>query len=92
MIGYAYVECMLYDIHSLKDKRSIIKKALHLIRHRYNVSIAELDYHDLWRRTAFGIAVVSISKTKAERILQQVIHTIEGQTELEVTIVEYEWL
>ncbi|MGM8214513.1 DUF503 domain-containing protein [Bacillaceae bacterium W0354] len=92
MIGFANVECILYDVHSLKEKRSIIKQVLHSIRNRYNVSITELDYHDMWQRTAFGIAVVSVSKVNAEKMLQQVIQIIENRTDLEVTIVEFEWL
>ncbi|MFD2638317.1 DUF503 domain-containing protein [Piscibacillus salipiscarius] len=92
MIGYVYVECMLYDAHSLKGKRSIIKQIIHQTQNKYNVSITELDFHDLWQRTAFGIAVVAKEKVMAEKSLQEVIRSIERRTDLEVTIVEYEWL
>ena len=92
MIGFVNIECLLYDVHSLKEKRSIIKQIIHSIRNRYNVSITELDYHDIWQRTAFGIAIVSVTKVNAEKVLQKVIRTIEQRTDLEVTIIEYEWL
>nr|WP_279401226.1 DUF503 family protein [Piscibacillus salipiscarius] len=54
--------------------------------------MTELDFHDLWQRTAFGIAVVAKEKVMAEKSLQEVIRSIERRTDLEVTIVEYEWL
>ncbi|PKR78664.1 DUF503 domain-containing protein [Halalkalibacillus sediminis] len=92
MIGYLYVECMIYDVQSLKSKRSVVKQTVHSIQNRYNVSITEIDYHDIWQRTAFGIATVSTQKVMAEKILQDVLAQIEGRTDLEVTIIEYEWL
>ncbi|WP_188205848.1 DUF503 domain-containing protein [Alkalibacillus aidingensis] len=92
MIGYAYVECLLYDVHSLKEKRSIIKQTMHQIRHKFNASITEMNYHDVWQRTAFGIAIVSREKVSAEQQLQQVIDLIDQRTDLDVTIIDYEWL
>ncbi|SEP58499.1 DUF503 domain-containing protein [Piscibacillus halophilus] len=92
MIGYVYVECMLYDVHSLKEKRSIIKQTIHQTQHKFNISITEMDFHDLWQRCAFGIAAVAKEKVMAEKTLQEVVRTIDQRTDLEVTIVEYEWL
>ncbi|TFB23170.1 DUF503 family protein [Filobacillus milosensis] len=92
MIGYVHVECMLYDVHSLKQKRSIIKQVIHQSRNKFNISISEIDYHDLWQRCAFGIAVVSVDKVMAEKTLQEVVRTIDQRTDLEVTVVDYEWL
>ncbi|GEL75834.1 DUF503 domain-containing protein [Tenuibacillus multivorans] len=92
MIGYVYVECMLYDVHSLKEKRSIIKQVIHQTRNRFNVSITEMDYQDLWQRCAFGIATVSSRQVINEKTLQEVVRWIDQRTDLEVTVIEYEWL
>ncbi|MGP4072205.1 DUF503 domain-containing protein [Piscibacillus sp. B03] len=92
MIGYVYVECMLYDVHSLKGKRSIIKQTIHQVHNKFNVSMTEIDFHDLWQRCAFGIAVVAKEKIMAEKTLQEVVRVIDNRTDLEVTIVDYEWL
>ncbi|RPF55952.1 DUF503 domain-containing protein [Aquisalibacillus elongatus] len=92
MIGYAYVECMMYDVHSLKEKRSILKQLIHQTRKKFNVSITEVEYHDLWQRCAFGVAIVSNQKVIAEKTLQEVVRHMDMRTDLEVTVVDYEWL
>ncbi|MCP8616481.1 DUF503 domain-containing protein [Salirhabdus salicampi] len=91
MIGYLEVECFLYDVHSLKGKRSILKKVISKVRQDYNVSISELKYHDLWQRTVFGIAFVSKERIQIERVLQSVLNTIDSFHDLEVTEYHQEW-
>ncbi|GAA0461594.1 DUF503 domain-containing protein [Alkalibacillus silvisoli] len=92
MIGYVYIECFLYDVHSLKEKRSIIKQVTNQVTKKFNVSMTEIEYHDTWQRAAFGVAVVSREKVKAEQILQQAVRLIDSSTDLDTTIIEYEWL
>lgn len=92
MIVYAEVECFLYHSQSLKDKRSIIKKVIHKIRHDFNVSIAEVDFHPLWQRTKFAIVTVSNEVTYAEKVMQEVMKCIDQVSELERTITTIERL
>ncbi|SET40412.1 hypothetical protein SAMN05421676_104309 [Salinibacillus kushneri] len=92
MILYLEIECFIYDTQSLKQKRSVLKRLIHKIRHLFNVSISELDYQDLWQRTAIGIAHVSSDKIQAEKVLQEVLKVVDSFTELEVTHKQFEWL
>jgi uncharacterized protein len=92
MIGYLEVDCHIYDTHSLKDKRSVIKKVMNRIRNQFNVSISELDHQDLWQRVALGIAHVSSDKVQAEKVLQEVLKVLDTFVELEVANKEFEWL
>ncbi|GLO66036.1 MULTISPECIES: DUF503 domain-containing protein [Oceanobacillus] len=92
MIVYAEIECMLYDGHSLKDKRSIIKKVISKLRQTSNVSVTELDFHDLWQRTKFGIVSISTDYVHAEKIIQHAIGQIDSFSELERTITNVERL
>lgn len=89
---YAEVECIMYDGHSLKDKRSIIKRALTNIRKKLNVAITELDYHDLWQRTKIGIVTISTDKVHAEKVIQQALDILDSIPELERTITNVERL
>ena len=86
MIVYAEVECMFYESQSLKQKRSTIKSIERRIRNDFNVSFAELDYHDLWQRTKLGIVTISNDKTQAEKVMQEVLKRIDSYVELERTI------
>jgi len=86
MIVYAEVECMLYEGQSLKEKRSIIKRINAKLRKSFNVSVAELDYLDLWQRTKFGIVTISNERVHAEQVIQSVLAVIDSFPELERTI------
>ncbi|HLS35365.1 MAG TPA: DUF503 domain-containing protein [Bacillota bacterium] len=90
MIVYAEVECLLYEGDSLKNKRSLIKRIVHKIRNELNVSIAEIDYQNLWRRIKFGIVTISNEKVHAEKMIQQTLEIIDSFPELERTITHVE--
>ncbi len=92
MIIYAEVECKLYEGHSLKQKRSVLKRLISKIQKEFNVSITELDYHDLWQRTKLGIAIVSNEYVYAEKVMQKVFETIDSFPELERTLTDVERL
>lgn len=86
MIIYAEVECMIYDVHSLKQKRSIMKRLVHKLRKDFNISIAELEHQDLWQRTKLGIVTIANELTYAEQVIQEVLRVIDSYPELERTI------
>lgn len=86
MIVYAEVECMLYDRHSLKQKRSVLKRLIKRLQQDFNVAVTELDYHDLWQRTKLGIVTISRETAYAEQVIQAVLKVIDTFTELERTI------
>lgn len=92
MILYAEVECMLYEGNSLKEKRSVLKRLMNNLRSRFNIAVTELDYHDLWQRTKFGIVTVSNDSLHAEKVMQEVLKTIDAFSELERTITNMERL
>lgn len=86
MIQYAEVECMIYDGQSIKDKRSLIKSIKSRLRNKLNISVSELDYHDLWQRTKLGIVTVSNDQVLAEKVIQEALRIIDSYPELERTI------
>ncbi|SFD79810.1 hypothetical protein SAMN05216238_104124 [Lentibacillus persicus] len=92
MIVYAEVECLLYESHSLKQKRSVIKRISAKLRNDLNVAVTELDYHDLWQRTQFGIVTLSNEKKHAEQVIQAALKLIDTFTEIERTITHVESL
>lgn len=92
MIFYAEVECLIYDGQSLKGKRSIIKRIIHKLRKDLNVSVAEIDFQDLWQRTKLGIVTVSNEKVHAEKVIQEALRIIDTYTEIERTITNIERL
>jgi len=92
MILYAEVECMLYEGNSLKAKRSVLKRVMNKLRQSFNVSVTELEFHDLWQRTKLGVVIISTDYVHAEKVIQQALHTIDSFSELERTITNIERL
>lgn len=90
MIVYAEVECMFYEGNSLKEKRSFMKRITAKLRKDFNVSIAELDYHDLWQRTKLGIVTISNERVFSEQVIQGVLDIIDSFPEIERTITNIE--
>jgi len=71
------VQLHMPESQSLKDKRQVVKSLKERVRNRFNVSIAEVDYIDLWQRCAIGIAVVSTTRAHAEETLSTAVQFIE---------------
>lgn len=92
MIYYAEVECIMYEGHSLKEKRSIIRRLLARLKQDLNVAAGELDYHDLWQRTKIGIVTLSNEKSHAEEVIQEALRIVDTFAELERTITNVEEL
>ena len=57
---------------SLKEKRHVVKTLTAAIRSKFNVSVAEVDHHDLWQRTTLAVAVASGEQYHAKRVLHEV--------------------
>jgi hypothetical protein len=60
------------ESHSLKDKRHFVKSLKDRLRSRFNVSVAEIDYQDLWQRGLVSAVTVSPDQAHAEQVLQNV--------------------
>jgi uncharacterized protein YlxP (DUF503 family) len=57
---------------SLKDKRQVLRSVIQTVRNKFNVSIAEVEYQDLWQRAAVGISCVAESVGHCRKVLQEV--------------------
>lgn len=92
MIVYTEFECMIYEGQSIKEKRSLIKRMTMKLRNDFNVSVAELDFHDLWQRTKLGVVTISNEYQHAEQVIQEVLRVIDSFPEIERTITNVERL
>lgn len=92
MIVYAEIECYLYGTQSLKQKRSLLRRLMSNIQKDFNVSISEIDYQDLWQRTKLGVVTVSNDYIFSEKVIQQVLKTIDQFSEIERTVTSVERL
>jgi uncharacterized protein YlxP (DUF503 family) len=71
-LGVARFEIFIPASTSLKDKRQILRKVTTVVRNKFNVSIAEVEYQDLWQRAALGVTCVAESMGHCRKVLQEV--------------------
>jgi uncharacterized protein len=74
----AYLIIEIPEVHSLKEKRSVIRPIIKRVQSRFNTSIAEIDNLDNWQVAGLGIACVSNSKRHAEEMVQNIVNFVEG--------------
>jgi len=71
--------------NSLKDKRQVSKSIIDKVRKRFNISIAEVDTHDIHQILTIGLAVVSGDTSHAQQSLNAVIRYMEEHISAELT-------
>jgi len=77
-VGVALVSFRLDEIHSLKEKRRIVKSLIEKSRNRFNVSVAEVADQDVHQKASIGIAVVGNDGRVLNSLLDRIIDFMEG--------------
>ena len=83
--GALQVDLRLDNTHSLKDKRSVLRKQIEKIRNAFGVSIHEVGDHDLYGNGQLGIAVAGSDAVQVEKVLQPTLRMIEENPSVQVT-------
>lgn len=91
VVGVLRLDIRLYEIQSLKQKRSHVNKILARLRSRYPVSVAEVGEQNLLQRTIIGLSMTAGSESQLESVFHKVEAEIEscGFAELLDSVVEY---
>ena len=71
-VGVITLELRLDGSLSLKDKRHYVKGLKDRLRTKFNVSVAEIGYQELWQRGLVAVVTVSGDQSHAEKVLQNV--------------------
>ena len=90
IIGTGKVHLHANWVHSLKEKRMIVRSITDKVKNKFNVSIAEVEDLDLHQSIVIGIACVSNSTKHSNSCIQNVIDFIEENADAVVTSVEVE--
>ena len=77
-IGVLTLELRLESSHSLKEKRHVVQSLKDRLRHKFNVSVAEIDHQDLWQRSTIAAVTVSSARENAEKVLRSVEEEAAG--------------
>jgi uncharacterized protein YlxP (DUF503 family) len=84
VIGTCTVDLHIPGCGSLKSKRFVLKSLKDRIRRKFNVSVAEVDHHDLWQRSTIAVAVVSGDSRFADQVISNVLNLIAAESKVQV--------
>jgi hypothetical protein len=92
VIGVLTLELKIDHAHSLKEKRHVVKSLKDRLRHRFNVSVAEIGDQDLHNSAVIAAATVSSSRPFAEQILAAVEAEAAAQLGPMLIRADTEWM
>jgi uncharacterized protein YlxP (DUF503 family) len=83
-VGVLSLDLLLGDVHSLKEKRSLVRPIVAELRKRYDVAAAEAGHVDLHRRSLLGVAVVATDKAHCLQVLDACERLVASRPEVEL--------
>src|ERR1700680_5108140 len=91
-VGVLILELRIEHAQSLKDKRHVVKSLKDRLRHKFNVSVAEIDFQDLWQRALVAAVTVSSDQGNAEAVLQSVENEAASMLGRAMVSANVEWI
>ena len=71
-------------VHSLKEKRMIVKSLIVRLQNKYHVSAAEVDEQDTHQIIVIGVAAVVPHHAMADSVMDGISSFVEESTEAEI--------
>ena len=83
-IGMLHMDFLVPGSRSLKDKRRVLKSLKQLLHNRYNCSVAETEFQELWGRARLTACVVSGDSRHANEQLNEIARFAENKPGVEL--------
>jgi hypothetical protein len=83
-VGTLRLDLLLGDVHSLKQKRSVVRPVVAELRRRFDVACAETGHLDLHRRAELGVSVVSADAAHCVEVLDACERLVAARPELDL--------
>src|SRR5579863_2545451 len=71
VIGLLRVEVHYPESGSLKTKRFTLQSVTTRLRRQFNVSVAEVEYQNLWQRSVLAVVTVNTDRKHADSALSK---------------------
>ncbi|MBW0106002.1 DUF503 domain-containing protein [Pseudonocardia sp. KRD291] len=82
-VGALECDVLLGDVHSLKQKRSVVRPVLAELR-RFEVAAAETGHLDLHRRAVIGVSCVAADAGHVRSVLERCERLVAARPELQM--------
>ena len=71
-------------VHSLKEKRMIVKSLTAQLQNRFHVSAAEIDEQDTHQIIVIGVAAIVPNHALADSLMEEISRFVEENCEAEI--------
>ncbi|WP_127836961.1 DUF503 domain-containing protein [Clostridium prolinivorans] len=71
-------------VHSLKEKRMVVKSITQKLINKFNISVAEVDEQDIHQIIVIGIAGICGTSAQVDSTTENIIRFIENNTDAEI--------
>ena len=84
MIAYMTFRLHAPWVHSLKEKRMIVRSLTAKLRGRFNVSVSETQEQDVHQIIVIGVAAIAAHSAIADSMMDEISTFVEENTEAEI--------
>ena len=71
-------------VHSLKEKRMIVKSLIAKLQNRFHVSAAEIDEQDTHQIIVIGVAAIVPHNAMADSLMEEISLFVEENTDAQI--------
>ncbi|MCR8745150.1 DUF503 domain-containing protein [Romboutsia lituseburensis] len=75
-------------VHSLKEKRMIVKSIVKKLQNTFNISVSEVENQDIHQMITIGISGITLSSSQSDSIKEKIINFIEDNSEAIIIEIE----
>lgn len=84
LIGVCLINIYIRDSCSLKDKRRILSGLKTKLRHKFNISVAEIGAKNHWQKASLGIVSISDDGRLVESSLSRIVKFISNNPSIDI--------
>lgn len=77
-------------VHSLKEKRMIVKSITQKLKNKFNISVSEIANQDNHKTIVIGIAGICATTAQTDSTMENITAFIESNTDAEIIHIEKE--
>jgi uncharacterized protein YlxP (DUF503 family) len=71
-------------VHSLKEKRMVVKSIVKKLQNKFNISVCEIENQDIHNLITIGIAAIALDSKVCDSTIDNIVNYIEDITDAEI--------
>ncbi len=92
IVGLMHLKLTVPQAGNLKDKRRIVKGFKDRLTNRFNVSVAEVDGQEVYRRVTLAVVMVGNDRRYIEGALQKILNMAATHRDMILVEQNIEWI